>query len=43
MPSFIVQPKEKSEDPNDYSERNSTPRRLELTILNLDVNPLKPK
>jgi hypothetical protein len=41
MPPFIVRPKEKSEDPNDYSERNSTPRRLELTILNLDVNPLK--
>jgi hypothetical protein len=43
MPSFIVRPKEKSEDPNDYSECNSTPRRLELTILNLDVNPLKTK
>jgi hypothetical protein len=41
MPPFIVWPKEKSEDPNDYSERNSTPRRPELTILNLDVNPLK--
>jgi hypothetical protein len=41
MPPFIVRPKEKSEDPNDYSERNSTPRRPELTILNLDVNPLK--
>jgi hypothetical protein len=41
MSSFIVQPKEKNEDPNDYSERNSTPRRPELTVLNLDVNPLK--
>jgi hypothetical protein len=41
MPPFIVRPKEKSEDPNDYSERNSTPRRPELTVLNLDVNPLK--
>jgi hypothetical protein len=41
MPSFIVRPKEKSEDPNDYSERNSTPRRPELTVLNLVVNPLK--
>jgi hypothetical protein len=41
MPPFIVWPKEKSEDPNDYSERNSTPRRLELTVLNLVVNPLK--
>jgi hypothetical protein len=41
MPPFIVWPKEKSEDPNDYSERNSTPRRPELTVLNLDVNPLK--
>jgi hypothetical protein len=41
MPPFIVQPKEKSEDPNDYSKRNSTPRRSELTVLNLDVNPLK--
>jgi hypothetical protein len=41
MPPFIVRPKEKSEDPNDYSERNSTPRRTELTILNLVVNPLK--
>jgi hypothetical protein len=41
MPSFIVQPKEKSEDPNDYSELNSTPRCPELTVLNLDINPLK--
>jgi hypothetical protein len=41
MPPFIVRPKEKSEDPNDYSERKSTPRRPELTVLNLDVNPLK--
>jgi hypothetical protein len=43
MPPFIVRPKEKSEDPNDYSERNSTPQRPELTVLNLDVNPLKTK
>jgi hypothetical protein len=43
MPPFIVRPKEKNEDPNDYSERNSTPRRPELTVLNLDVNPLKTK
>jgi hypothetical protein len=41
MPPFIVWPKEKSEYPNDYSERNSTPRRPELTVLNLVVNPLK--
>jgi hypothetical protein len=41
MPLFIVQLKEKSEDPNDYTERNSTPRRPELTVLNLVVNPLK--
>jgi hypothetical protein len=41
MPPFIVRPKEKSEDPNDYSEHNSTPWRPELTVLNLDVNPLK--
>jgi hypothetical protein len=41
MPPFIVRPKEKNEDRNDYSERNSTPRRSELTVLNLDVNPLK--
>jgi hypothetical protein len=40
MPPFIVRPKEKSEDPNDYSEHNST-RRPKLTVLNLDVNPLK--
>jgi hypothetical protein len=33
----------KGEDPNDYSERNSTPRHPELTVLNLDVNPLKTK
>jgi hypothetical protein len=39
----IVRPKEKSEDPNDYSECNSTPRRPKLTVLNLDVNPLKTK
>jgi hypothetical protein len=43
MPPFIVRPKEKNEDPNDYFERNSTPRRPELTVLNLDVNPLKIK
>jgi hypothetical protein len=43
MPPFIVRPKEKSEDPNDYSERNSTPRCPKLTVLNLDVNPLKTK
>jgi hypothetical protein len=41
MPPFIVRPKEKSEDPNDYFERNSTPRCSELTVLNLVVNPLK--
>jgi hypothetical protein len=41
MPPFIVWPKEKSKDPNDYFERNSTPRRPKLTILNLGVNPLK--
>jgi hypothetical protein len=41
MPPFIVRPKEKSEDPNDYSKRNSTPRCPELTVLNLDINPLK--
>jgi hypothetical protein len=41
MPPFIVRPKEKGEDPNDYSERNSTPRCPELTVLNLDVHPLK--
>jgi hypothetical protein len=41
MPLFIVRPKEKNEDPNNYSERDSTPRRPELTVLNLDVNPLK--
>jgi hypothetical protein len=41
MLPFIVRPKEKSEDPNDYSERNSTPRRPELTVLNLVVNLLK--
>jgi hypothetical protein len=41
MPPFIVRPKEKSEDPNDYSERNSTPRCSELTVLNLVINPLK--
>jgi hypothetical protein len=41
MPPFIVRPKEKSEDPNNYFERNSTSRRLELTVLNLDVNLLK--
>jgi hypothetical protein len=41
MPPFIVWPKEKSGDPNDYSERNSTPRRSELIVLNLIINPLK--
>jgi hypothetical protein len=41
MPPFIVRSKEKSEDPNDYFERNSTPWRPELTVFNLDVNPLK--
>jgi hypothetical protein len=41
MPPFIVRLKEKSEDPNDYFECNSTPRRPKLTVLNLDVNPLK--
>jgi hypothetical protein len=41
MPPFIVRLKEKSEDPNDYSERNSTPRCPKLTVLNLDVNSLK--
>jgi hypothetical protein len=41
MPPFIVRPKKKNEDPNDYSERNLTPRRPELAIFNLDVNPLK--
>jgi hypothetical protein len=41
MPPFIVWPKEKSKDPNNYSERNLTPRRPELTVLNLVVNPLK--
>jgi hypothetical protein len=41
MPPFIVRPKEKSEDPNDYSKRNSTPRRPKLTVLNIYVNPLK--
>jgi hypothetical protein len=41
MPPFIVRPKEKNKDPNDYFERNSTPQRPKLTVLNLDVNPLK--
>jgi hypothetical protein len=41
MPPFIVRPKEKSKNPNDYSEHNLTPRCPELTVLNLDVNPLK--
>jgi hypothetical protein len=41
MPPFIVRQKEKNEDPNDYSKRNSTPWRPELTVLNLDVKPLK--
>jgi hypothetical protein len=41
MPPFIVRLKEKSEDSNDYSERNSTPRHPKLTVLNLIVNPLK--
>jgi hypothetical protein len=41
MPPFIVRPKEKSEDPNAYSKRNSTPRCPKLTILNIVVNSLK--
>jgi hypothetical protein len=41
MPPFIVRPKEKSEDLNDYSECNSTPWHPELTVLNLVVNLLK--
>jgi hypothetical protein len=41
MPPFIVRPKEKNEDPNDYSECISTPRHPELTVLNLDVTLLK--
>jgi hypothetical protein len=41
MLPFIVRPKEKNEDPNDYSECISTPRHPELTVLNLDVTPLK--
>jgi hypothetical protein len=41
MPPFIVRPKEKSKDPNGYSERNSTPSRPKLTVHKLDVNPLK--
>jgi hypothetical protein len=40
MPPFSTA-KGKSEDPNDYSECNSTPWHPELTVLNLDVNPLK--
>jgi hypothetical protein len=43
MPPFIVRSKKKSEDPNDYSECNSTPWHPELTVLNLVVNPLKTK
>jgi hypothetical protein len=43
MPPLIVRPKEKNESPNDYSERNSTPRRPELTVLNLVDHPLKTK
>jgi hypothetical protein len=41
MPPFIVRPKEKSEDPNNYSGCNSTPWHPELTVLNLVVDPLK--
>jgi hypothetical protein len=41
MPPFIVRPKKKNEDPNDYSECNSTPCHSELTVLNLFVDPLK--
>jgi hypothetical protein len=41
MPPFIVRPKEKNKDPNDYSECISTPRHPKLTVLNLDVTPLK--
>jgi hypothetical protein len=41
MPPFIVRPKEKSEDPNDYSGCNSTPWHPELTVLNLVVDHLK--
>jgi hypothetical protein len=41
MPPFIVRPKERSEDPNDYFECNSTPSHPELTVLNLIVDPLK--
>jgi hypothetical protein len=41
MPPFIVQPKERNEDPNDYSGCNPTPWHPELTVLNLVVDPLK--
>jgi hypothetical protein len=41
MPPFIVRPKEKSEDPNDYSGCNSTPWHPKLTVLNLVIDPLK--
>jgi hypothetical protein len=41
MPPLIVRPKERSEDPNDYSRCNSTPWHPELTVLNLVVDPLK--
>jgi hypothetical protein len=41
MPPFIVRPKEKNEDPNDYSECVSTLRHPELTVLNLDVTLLR--
>jgi hypothetical protein len=40
MPPFIVRPKEKNEDPNDYFESNSTPRRPELTVLNLGAEKM---
>jgi hypothetical protein len=41
MPPFIVRPKEKNEDPNDYSKGISIPQHPELTVLNLDVTLLK--
>jgi hypothetical protein len=41
MPPFIIRPKERSKDPNDYSGWNSTPWHPELTVLNLVVDPLK--
>jgi hypothetical protein len=43
MPPFIVRPKERSGDPNDYFGWNSTPWHLELTVLNLVADPLKTK